>query len=256
MPANKTPTSRTSQRGPVRRERDRRDPREKARVSSAASSALMLREREFEAVSLELVPPVRDRLHARLIAMGVAQEKSVSFLAGMTHRAPQSVRRWFDANDPGLPDLESFARLCVGLGCSADAMLGLQHDKDHQPGRCSQLIQVAESVQSMTDSLTRGGSLGVPMRVPGDEMAPRLKFGDLVFVDTTVTRLLGNGIYALSCNDALIIRRVEMRLGKGAILKCDNKAYADDEWPAATPGRRRGVKVLGKVQGAISAQLF
>ena len=252
MPVTRTLTSRSSQRGPIRREKAPRDSRPRGRAASASSP----RESEPTVASLQLVPAVRDRLHARLVAMGIAHDKSVSFLADMTQRAPQSVRRWFDASDPGLPDLESFARLCVGLGCSADGMLGLQHDGENQPGRCSQLIQVAESVQSMTDALTRGGSLGVPMRVPGDEMAPRLKFGDLVFVDTTVTRLLGNGIYALSCNDALIIRRVEMRLGKGAILKCDNKAYADDEWSPATPGRRRGVKVLGKVQGAISAQLF
>ena len=134
--------------------------------------------------------------------------------------------------------------------------MGLTGDAAQEPYRCAHLVQVANCVHAMTDSLTRGGQLGVPMRVPGDEMAPRLRPGDLVFVDTTVTHLIGNGIYALRCNDRLIIRRVEQRLGKGIVLKCDNKAYADHEWTAATSGRRRGVKVVGKVHGAISVHLF
>lgn len=67
------------------------------------------------------------------------------------------------------------------------------------------------------------------MRVSGDEMAPRLKPRDLVFVDTSVTRLAGNGIYALQSGDSLLIRRMEQRLGHGVVLKCDNKAYQDTE---------------------------
>ncbi len=98
--------------------------------------------------------------------------------------------------------------------------------------------------------------MGVPMRVPGDEMAPKLKAGDLIFVDTTVTRLAGNGIYALRCGDALLIRRMEQRVGKGVVLKCDNKAYQDIEWTGKAAASPRGVKIIGKVHGAICAQVI
>jgi len=188
--------------------------------------------------------------------MGVPADKAVSYVAGITQRAPQSVRRWFDAREPGLPDLESFARLCVGLGCSADEMIGVLRKEARDSVHCAQLIQVANCIHAITDSLAHRGPLGVPMRVLGDEMTPRLKAGDLVFVDTTVTRLAGNGIYALTCDGNLLIRRVEHRIDQSVVLKCDNKAYQDHEWTGAASAVRRRVKILGKVHGAIRVQVF
>ena len=61
--------------------------------------------------------------------MGIPADKTVSHVAGITQRAAQSVRRWFDASEPGLPDLESFARLCTGLGCSTDEIIGMKETK-------------------------------------------------------------------------------------------------------------------------------
>lgn len=209
-----------------------------------------------DAGNLDLIPGVRDRLQARLVTMGVPADKVVSYVAGITQRAAQSVRRWFDAQEPGLPDLESFARLCVGLGCRADEIIGVLRDEAQDSAHCTQLIRVANCIHEITDSLAHRGPLGVPMRVPGDEMAPRLKAGDLVFVDTTVTCLAGNGIYAFTCNDDLLIRRVEQRIDKGIVLKCDNKAYQDDEWTGAASAACRRVTILGKVRGAISVQVF
>ena len=205
---------------------------------------------------LDLVPGVRDRLQARLVAMGIPADKMVSHVAGITRRAAQSVRRWFDASEPGLPDLESFARLCAGLGCSADEIIGALRPHADDQAHCTQLIQVANCIQAITDSLAHHGQLGTPMQVPGDEMAPHLKAGDLVFVDPTVTQLAGNGIYAFTCNGSLLIRRVERRVDRSIVLKCDNKAYQDYEWTGATAAARRSVKILGKVRSAISAQVF
>lgn len=205
---------------------------------------------------LDLVPGVRDRLQARLATMGVPAEKTVSQVAQFTQRAAQSVRRWFDPGHPGLPDLESFARLCVGLGCSADELIGTRGKAACMSSRGAQLIAVANCIYSMTDALTSCGELGVPMRVPGDEMSPSLRAGDLVFVDTTVDRLAGNGIYALKCDGDLIIRRIELRVGHGIVLKCDNRAYRDHELQTVASASRRGVKIVGKVHGAISAQVF
>ncbi|WP_232504683.1 S24 family peptidase [Acidovorax delafieldii] len=205
---------------------------------------------------LDLVPGVRDRLQARLAAMGVPADKTVSHVAGITHRASQSVRRWFDAPEPGLPDLESFARLCAGLGCSADEIIGALRPQAEDQAHCTQLIQVANCIQAIADSLAHRGQLGTPVQVPGDEMAPHLKAGDLVFVDSTVTELAGNGIYAFTCNGSLLIRRVERRIDRSIVLKCDNKAYQDYEWTSATAAARRRVKILGKVRSAISVKVF
>ena len=205
---------------------------------------------------LDLIPGVRDRLQARLIAMGIPADKTVSYVAGITRRSAQSVRRWFDASEPGLPDLESFARLYAGLGCSADEIIGALRPQADDEAHCAQLIQVANCIQAITDSLAHHGQLGIPMQVPGDEMAPHLKAGDLVFVDSTVTQLAGNGIYAFNCNGSLFVRRVERRVDRSIVLKCDNKAYQDYEWTGATAAARRRVKVLGKVRSAISVKMF
>ena len=109
--------------------------------------------REAAEVDLDLVPGVRDRLHARLVAMGIPATKEVSYVAGITQRAAQSVRRWFDAREPGLPDLESFARLCIGLGCSADEIIGALHREGHNPARCAHMVQMANCIRAITDSL-------------------------------------------------------------------------------------------------------
>ena len=212
--------------------------------------------REAAEVDLDLVPGVRDRLHARLVAMGIPATKEVSYVAGITQRAAQSVRRWFDAREPGLPDLESFARLCIGLGCSADEIIGALHREGHDPARCAHMVQMANCIRAITDSLTRRGELGIPVRVPGDEMAQRLKAGDIVFVKTAITRIEGNGIYAFTRDDELLIRRVEQRIDKSIVLQCDNKAYRDHEWKGAAAAARSGVKLLGKVHGGISVQVF
>lgn len=252
MAINKIPTKRAQGRKVV-------GPRQSAHYrqeTSAAPHSRATRSDPPAEILLDLVPGVRDRLQARLATMGIPPDKAVSYVAGITQRSAQSVRRWFDVQAPGLPDLESFARLCAGIGSSADTLIGSRCGASHMSSERTHLIQVADCIRSMTDSLTRGGRLGIPMRVPGDEMAPRLKAGDLVFVDTAVTRLAGNGIYALTCDDSVLIRRVEQRTDKGIVLKCDNKAYRDHEWMTATSVARRGVKILGKVHSAISVHVF
>ena len=206
--------------------------------------------------ALDLIPGVRKRLQARLAALGIPEERTVSHVARLTHRAVQSVRRWFDARDPGLPDLESFARLCDSLGCSADEIIGVASEAGATSKRMRRFSEVADCIHSMADALVHHHSLGVPMRVPGDEMAPYLLEGDLVFVDTSTDRLGGNGVYALECGGKLIIRRVEQKLGDGFFLKCNNQAYSDQELKSHAMAKRLGVKVVGKVYGTVSARVF
>lgn len=180
----------------------------------------------------------------------------MSHVASLTHRAAQSVRRWFDPETPGLPDLESFARLCKGLGCSADEVMGLTPEDPETREQCREAIVMADSIYAMTEALRRRGGTGKPMRVPGDEMEPHLHEGDLVFVDVGIGHLAGNGLYALEYDGKLLIRRIEQRLGGRLVLKCTNRTYQDWELVESTAVRRSGLKILGKVQGSIGMRVF
>lgn len=200
---------------------------------------------------LGLVPGVRDRLQARLHAMGIAPARTVSHAARITQRTAQSVRRWFDPHAPGLPDLASFTRLCVGLGCRADALLGIDPPQAQgtQPGRDT--LVLADSIEALARTLTARGGIGMPVHVAGDEMAPLLCEGDLAFVDTDHLGLNGNGIYAVEYEGHRLIRRIEQRLGDRIVLRCDNPAYRDCELSAdfTQDGRLR---IVGKVHAALS----
>ncbi len=200
---------------------------------------------------LGLVPGVRDRLQARLHAMGIAPARTVSHAARITRRTAQSVRRWFDPHAPGLPDLASFTRLCVGLGCRADALLGIDQPQAQEAQAGRDTLVLADSIQALARTLTARGGIGIPMHVAGDEMAPQLGEGDLVFVDTDHPGLHGNGIYALEYEGRHLIRRVEQRLGDRIVLRCDNPAYSDCELSAdfTQDGRLR---IVGKVHAALS----
>lgn len=206
------------------------------------------------ALGPSLVPELRDRLQARLHAMGVPPEHAVAFVARLTQRAAQSVRRWFDPVVPGLPDLASFARLCVGIGCRADELLGTQALGTALTPQDT--LVVADYIQAVAATLAVRGRIGTPMRVPGDEMATLLREGDLVLVDTSIDRLAGNGIYVLQCGDQVLFRRIEQRPPDRLVLLCDNRAYRDWDLPAADAAPDGPLRILGKVHAAMGLQLF
>ena len=66
--------------------------------------------------ALDLTPGFRDRLIESLNEVGVPARGRMAYVASLTDRAVQTVSRWLDPREPGLPDLESCARLCDGLG--------------------------------------------------------------------------------------------------------------------------------------------
>lgn len=205
--------------------------------------------------TLGLVPGVRERLQARLHAMGVPASRTVSHAARITQRTAQSVRRWFDPQAPGLPDLASFTRLCVGLGCCSDSLLGIDQSAAAAAPSAQDTRVLADSIEAMARTLSVRGGVGTPWRVPGDEMAPQLAEGDLVFVDTEHAGLDGNGIYALEYEGRRLIRRIEQRLGDRIVLTCDNPAYRDCELSAAFTQDGR-LRILGKVHAVIGLRLL
>jgi len=190
----------------------------------------------------------------RLTAMGLPADKHVSFVADLTGCATQTVRRWLASSDPGLPDLRSFARLCLELDISADELIGTGRVAS-ATGRVREgsLIRVARCVHGIARELDRRGHLAGPVRVSGDDMAPRLREGDWVFIDHE-PRFTGCGLYGFECKGEVIIRRVQGRIGAGWVLKCDNKAYADSEVDEISGRRTRGLRLLGRVRGVIAVR--
>lgn len=178
--------------------------------------------------------------------MGLPADRRVSFVTELTGRVTQTVRRWFAGSDPGLPDLRSFARLCSELDISADEVIGLDRAGETHAGTSeATLLEVARCVHAMARELGWKGQLGGAMRVPGDEMAPQLREGDLAFVDE-VGAFTGNGLYAFECQGQFFIRRLDQQLGRGWRMKCDNNAYADSELDESSAARVPGLRLPGR----------
>jgi Peptidase S24-like len=210
---------------------------------------------------LGLTPGFRDRLIHRLDQSGVPSNARMAYVAALTDRAAQTVSRWFDPQRPGLPDMESCARLCQGLPCSADWILGLPSPPaKNAPRRAvAQAGDFELSTRWMVEVIEQlCGAFGAcePMRMKGDEMTPKIRDGDMMFVDTTTNSLDGNGIYALECDGRVMVRKVESRIGKGLVFKCENPQYEERVVKDAAAARRLGLRVIGKVTGAIGAVRF
>lgn len=199
----------------------------------------------------------RQRLIARLDQAEVPAQKRMAYVAELTGRAVQTVSRWFDAGRPGLPDLESYARLCAGLHCNADWMLGLSAT----PGLATELHAGdgnadARWMVEVLDELWGDFHDCEPMRMSGDEMAPRIRDGDHMFVSRDIGEVAGNGIYLIEWKGRLVVRHVENRIGRGVVLSCENLSYARCVVKDAAAARRMGLRVVGKVNGVIRAVRF
>ncbi len=75
----------------------------------------------------------------------------------------------------------------------------------------------------------------------GDSMRPTFDDGDILLVDTGVTEMRLDAIYAMECQGDLFIKRIQRRMGSGHIMVSDNPNYRDQEIDA------RHIKVLGRV---------
>ncbi|MDO8770599.1 MAG: S24 family peptidase [Burkholderiaceae bacterium] len=193
----------------------------------------------------------------RLDQAEVPVHKRMVYVAALTGRAVQTVSRWFDIGRTGLPDLESYARLCEGLRCNADWMLGLSATAGL---RSEAQLAGANAGQSwIGELLVKIGSefhRCEAMRMSGDEMAPRIQDGDHMFVSRDIGAVSGNGIFVIEWNGRLVVRHVENRIGQGVVLSCESRAYAECVVKDALAARRMGLRVVGKVQGIVRAVHF
>jgi hypothetical protein len=103
-------------------------------LEGEASSDLQHEGVDADVAPLDLIPGFRDRLLVELDAAGVAPRRRIGELCRITGRAAPTVRRWVDPDQPGLPDLESFARLCASLKVDLNYILGLTGVRLPLPG--------------------------------------------------------------------------------------------------------------------------
>lgn len=212
-------------------------------------------ERKLGKLKLDLNPGLRDRLFQQLDESNIPEDERLGYLCLLTGRAPQTVRRWIDKTKAGLPDLMSFAVLCVRFDTDANWLLGLTDVKYHLPksgaageddGKADERrTGWAEEFARQLSDKARGCQ---PFLMPGDEMEPRIQKGALVFIDPTVTMIQGNGIYALEYKERTTIRIVEDRIGEGLVLSCENKQYKDTVVKDPAAVKKLGLKVIGKAE--------
>lgn len=205
---------------------------------------------------------MRDRLLERLGQCGVPTHARATYVAALTGRAAQTVSRWLDPVQPGLPDVESLVRLCRALPCSADWLLGVVRHDHARPHEAVQIVPAKADPDSDSPwqdhlwELVKSFPGCAPLRMLGDEMSPRIRDGDLLFVDRTVGRLGGNGVYLLSLGGQALVRDVEHRIGVGLVLRCGNPRYEESVVGDGDAFERIGLKVEGLVVGTITAVHF
>lgn len=212
----------------------------------------------------ELAIQLRNCLLESLTDAGIeGAGRQAAHLAGITGRAYQSSRRWIDPVAPGLPDLTSFRRICQGMDGDPNWMLGFIDDRrslreamqaEHGPSRTMEkrddrLAELMGEVQ-----LLLAGRHA--RRMHGDEMAPDIRDGDMMFIDFDAREFVGNGIYLVTCDGMELVRSLEYRMGTGLVLRCSNARYEETIVQGAHESRRRRLKVLGRVEGVFQVHEF
>ena len=81
----------------------------------------------------------------------------------------------------------------------------------------------------------------VLMDVTGDSMEPQIRSGDTVMIDREQTAVVAGGIFAVGIDDTIMVKRLEKRPGKLALIS-DNRAY---ETVLVDPGAE-SVRILGR----------
>lgn len=84
----------------------------------------------------------------------------------------------------------------------------------------------------------------ITYRMPDDSMAPTIREGNLVVVDSSTDKLRGDGIYALMYEGNIAVKRLQMDLVGGVLVCGDNPTYKEQRLPKEAADR---LTVLGMV---------
>ncbi|ENZ7702230.1 TPA: helix-turn-helix transcriptional regulator [Klebsiella pneumoniae] len=86
------------------------------------------------------------------------------------------------------------------------------------------------------------------INVRGDSMSGTIEPGDLLFVDVSVRKFDGDGIYAFLYDDTAHVKRLQKMKDKLLVIS-DNKSYAP--WEPIEKDEMNRVFVFGKVIGSM-----
>lgn len=107
------------------------------------------------------------------------------------------------------------------------------------------LMNVDISESWIRDVLNINPKNAAPIPVHGDSMHPTLQHGELAIYDKSVTFYNGDGVYVISQEDLVRVKRLQMMPGKLRIIS-DNKFY-DTE--IVTGEDMNLVRIIGRVAG-------
>ena len=82
------------------------------------------------------------------------------------------------------------------------------------------------------------------LEVRGDSMEPTIRDGDMLLVDTSIDHVRDNGIYVVSHNGYVLVKRVQIALDGTVTLISDNAHY---EVERVAPGDVENLQVAGRV---------
>jgi phage repressor protein C with HTH and peptisase S24 domain len=77
----------------------------------------------------------------------------------------------------------------------------------------------------MQRAFGRAGEGFAIVEVRGDSMQPSLINGDLIVVDLQARRVDVSGIYVIQLRGDLLVKRIQRKLDRSLVIKCDNAAY-------------------------------
>lgn len=215
-------------------------------------------------LDIDIVPGVRQRLIAELDRRGIHPGQREHFLSQITGRALQTVARWIDEEKPGLPDLKSLAIVCLQFDMDANWILGLTSNrlpfpKQQLSPRVQEQVYGHEepSFDWVGNMLGQTASFSGPNQVAvmkGDDMAPLIHDGAPFFFDATVNEVEVNGIYVLDYQGRRLVRHIEIIVGEGLLLRCENQRY--NSTLVKLSKAMLTLTILGRVKAAININRF
>lgn len=80
--------------------------------------------------------------------------------------------------------------------------------------------------------------------VLGDSMEPYLFNGDLIMIDTHVSKIESDAIYVLQVDGALLVKRIQKKMDGTVIVKSDNEHYEPEVFRGDSVDR---IRVVGRM---------
>lgn len=155
---------------------------------------------------------------------------------------PEVLRREKSGLTALVNEVALFDVLDVQAACGDGAF-----NKDY-PEVMSTLSMPLSVAQRMLGTSNRSNAVKIVMAAR-DSMIPTINPEDLLFVDTSVTEYVSEGIYLLVHDSDLVCKRLS-RPGKDIVVTSDNQTYPSWKW-SDRPGNTR---IVGRVLRALPIQ--